>query len=81
MLRILYKMEFFAGGGGLSHMAQELEHLGRVVSAWANDINPSACATYAANKPDTFVSPLLGHPLSAIEVQFLACLLAVHVVC
>lgn len=40
-------------------MAQQLEDCGRIVSAWANDINPSACATYAANKPDTFVSPLL----------------------
>lgn len=59
VLQVLRKLELFAGGCGLSFMAQEMEGCGAIVSCWANDINPSACATYAANKPYTFVSPLL----------------------
>jgi site-specific DNA-cytosine methylase len=59
MLRqVLRKLELFAGAGGLSYTAQELEACAVIISSWANDINPSACATYAANKPYTFVSPL-----------------------
>jgi site-specific DNA-cytosine methylase len=56
--QVLRKLELFAGAGGLSYTAQELEACAVIISSWANDINPSACATYVANKPYTFVSPL-----------------------
>jgi site-specific DNA-cytosine methylase len=56
----LQKLELFAGGGGLSYMAQEMEGCGSIVSCWANDINASACATYACNRPYTFVSLVAG---------------------
>jgi hypothetical protein len=55
LLQLLRKLELFCGGGGLSFMAQE-DDKNNIVSAWANDINASACATYVANKPHTFVS-------------------------
>jgi site-specific DNA-cytosine methylase len=54
--QVLRKLELFAGGGGLSYMGQKDDENGSIVSSWANDFNASACATYACNKPYTFVS-------------------------
>jgi site-specific DNA-cytosine methylase len=56
--QVLHKLELFAGGGGLSYMGQKDNEHGSIVSSWANDFNASACATYACNKPYTFVSAI-----------------------
>jgi site-specific DNA-cytosine methylase len=51
-------MELFAGGGGLSYLAQEGEEVA-VRLCWANDNNPNMAATYTANHPEVFVSVCL----------------------
>jgi hypothetical protein len=57
LLQYLRKLELFSGGGGLSFMSQQDNGVG-IVSCWANDFNPSACATYVCNRPYTYVSTL-----------------------
>jgi site-specific DNA-cytosine methylase len=53
--QVIFKLELFCGGGGLSYMSQQGDNV-KIVSCWANDINPSACATYVCNKPYAIVS-------------------------
>lgn len=53
--QVLYVMELFAGGGGISHICRQ-NQLVSIRPGWANDINQAACATYNCNEPDAYVS-------------------------
>jgi hypothetical protein len=54
-LQHIHVLELFAGGGGLSYIAQRNDKV-VITTAYANDINNSAAATYTANHPQAFVS-------------------------
>jgi site-specific DNA-cytosine methylase len=54
-LQQMHVLELFAGGGGLSYIAQRNDKV-VITCAYANDINNSAAATYTDNHPQAFVS-------------------------
>jgi site-specific DNA-cytosine methylase len=62
-------LELFAGGGGLSYIAQRNDKV-VITTAYANDINNSAAATYTANHPQAFVSQLADLPESCWPLEF-----------
>lgn len=67
---MLYVLELFAGGGGLSHICRQSGDV-EIRAGWANDINQSACATYNCNEPEAYVSTgFLGQVIDVYECVF-----------